>query len=146
MGSKTEICQAEVQAIDSANNSYEALLLKYYHDNYSSIEHWEKKSNLISHYLAKSNGNFAPVILQCWKSSTGRPTATANHCCCWTAAGYIYVFGCVCLNGISDYAQTQRLPPPVGQGGVVSFIPLSSYSGGGLAGRTAAAGSRWDCW
>ena len=45
------------------NNSYKALLLKYY--KYSSIKPWEKNSILIFQYLTKWNGNFAPVILQC---------------------------------------------------------------------------------
>ena len=31
--------------------------------------------------------------------------------CCWTAAGYMSVLGCVCINVVSECAQTWRLPP-----------------------------------
>ena len=91
--------------------------------------------------------------------TVGAPTATAESHCCWTAAGtyiraglYLFTFGLRTC--------TARLPPTLQslagwRGGcrkrgtclAVSIIPLGSCSGGGLAGRTAAAaGFGWTCW
>ena len=81
-----------------------------------------------------------------------------------TAAGllleHMYVLVCICIYLVAECAPTRRLPPtspslagwPGGCGergtcAAVSIIPLGSCSGGGLAGRTAAAaGFGWTCW
>ena len=75
---------------------------------------------------------------------------------------HMYVLVCICVHLVSERAPTRRLPPtspslagwPGGCGergtcAAVSITPLGSCSGGGLAGRTAAAsaaGSCLTCW
>ena len=90
------------------------------------------------------------------------PSAAADHHRFRTTAGlqpgHMYVWVCICKPLVSECALTRRLPPtspslagwPWGAGKRdlrgCFYHPLGSCSGGGLAGRTAAAaGSCWTC-
>ena len=90
----------------------------------------------------------------------GAPTAAAESHRCWTAAGtyvraglYLHTFG---RRTRADSTTPSYLAVSGGLAGgcgergtcaAVSIISLGSCSGGGLAGRTAAAaGSCWTCW
>ena len=89
----------------------------------------------------------------------GTSTAAADRHRFRTTAGHTFVWVLyLCTCGLRS-SPTRRLPPTspslAGWPGVrgrgtraaVSIIPLGSCSGGGPAGRTAAAaGSGWSCW
>ena len=81
----------------------------------------------------------------------GEPTAAEDHHCCWTnAITYVRVCVCLCICGLRMCANSTTPSYLAWEreiSAAVSIIPLGSRSGGGSAGRTAAAaGPGRSCW